>query len=341
MALSGLNSMPIVSVILPVYNCEKYISESIDSILQQTFTNFELLVIDDGSSDGTFHKIKEFNDPRIIVISQKNKGLPCTLNESFEKARGKYIARQDADDYSFPDRLGRQVDFLDNNPEIALVGTWAEIWVETEKTNRSLKHSTNSKLIKFDLLFDSAFVHSSIMLRKSLFSDIGGYIPIFKPVEDYEYWTRIAAKYEVANIPDVLHAYRELPASMIRADPEKNLVQLVKITSAAIERLVDGSYSRGDIHNLSCLSHRAFELIVGNVSARGIMALLDSISRRVVDSTDSYDEQFETRVARKKNDIFQALVIYKMSAKSPIIKRAIKIIKIFKSRLFNNAKKEK
>lgn len=335
--LSGSTIVPIVSVVLPVYNCEKYISESIDSILQQSFTDFELIVIDDGSSDGTYQKIKEFDDPRIIVLSQKNKGLPCTLNESFEMARGKYIARQDADDYSFPDRLRRQVDFLENNPEIALVGTWAEIWVETEKSSRFIKHSIKSNSIKFDLLFDSAFVHSSIMLRKSLFNVAGGYNPIYKPVEDYEYWTRIASQYEVANIPTILHAYRELPASMIRADPEKNLVPLVKITATAIERLVGASFSAGDIHNLSCLSHRAFGLIVGNVNARSIMSMLDLLANKVFNYTDSYDEQFKSRVRIKKNDILRAIVVHKASIRSPIINRTIRILQIIKSKLINNA----
>jgi len=152
---------PIVSVILPVYNGLPYLEEALDSVLTQSFRDFELIVINDGSTDGSAAIIENLHDPRIRFFQQTNKGLATTLNRAISLARGKYIARQDQDDVSLPTRFERQVAFLDANQEAGMVGTGAEIWVGNERTNRFLQHPADNAAIKFGLLFDNHFVHSS------------------------------------------------------------------------------------------------------------------------------------------------------------------------------------
>lgn len=215
-----MEKKPLVSVILPVYNGEKYLDEAIKSILSQSYKRFELIIIDDGSKDKSLSIIKRFKDSRIKVYSQTNKGLAKTLNRGISLSKGTYIARQDQDDFSYPNRLEKQVNYLNINPRCGLVGTWAEIWEgNNKKTRRSHKHPSINKLLQFFLLFNNPFVHSSVMIRKTALKEVGLYSTdkSRQPPEDYELWSRIAQKYELANIPEILHAYREVPKSMSRS----------------------------------------------------------------------------------------------------------------------------
>ena len=127
----------LVSVVLPVYNGAKYLRDAIDSMLAQSYANFELIIIDDGSTDDSINIISAFNDPRIRLYSQENQGLAATLNRGITLAKGAYIARQDQDDVSLPNRLSKQAAFLETNPDYGMVGTWASIW-ERNETDRAL-----------------------------------------------------------------------------------------------------------------------------------------------------------------------------------------------------------
>lgn len=227
---------PKLSVVLPVYNCPDYVGEAIDSILNQTMTDFELIVIDDGSKDNSLEIIKQYPDQRIRLFTQENQGLAKTLNRGISLARGRYIARQDQDDISLPDRFTKQVSFLDANPDCALVGTWAEIWKERSRTNRTLSHPINHSRIKFELLFDSQFVHSSVMFRKEIVEKEGSYSTDKdrEPPEDFELWSRLARKYVLSNIPEILLFYRELPGSISRAEPNSLHDHLVTICAENI-----------------------------------------------------------------------------------------------------------
>ncbi len=198
--------IPKLSIILPVYNGEKFVSNAINSIINQTFTDFELIIIDDGSKDGTYNLLKGFQkkDCRIQVISRENKGLIATLNEGFSIARGEYIARQDDDDISHRTRFEKQVRFLDESPEYALCGTFYNVVDEKNKFIR--KHflpSSNENIQQH--LFDSCFGHGTIMLRKSMISDMLWYRAEALYVEDYDFFIRVAKKFKVYNIPEYLY----------------------------------------------------------------------------------------------------------------------------------------
>jgi glycosyltransferase involved in cell wall biosynthesis len=211
---------PRLSVLLPVYNAEKYIRQSIESILNQTFSDFELIILDDGSKDGSMRLIQEIHDPRIKIISQSNMGLGATLNKGMQLSVGEFIARQDADDISLPDRFAKQIDFLERNRDVALVGTWAQIMDENGNLeSRCHKHPTNSNELRCDLVFNNPFVHSSVMFRRNQIQEVGGYADERNAFEDFDLWSRVSHHFSVANLPEVLIYYREVSTGISKSNP--------------------------------------------------------------------------------------------------------------------------
>jgi glycosyltransferase involved in cell wall biosynthesis len=232
--------LPLVSIVLPVKNGSDYISDAIESLLSQTFSDFELIVIDDGSTDQTAQIVQGFSDARIRLISQENQGVSKASNRGFMMARGKYITRHDHDDLSLPERLEKQVQYLEGHSECHFVGTWAQIWEGDQPTSRIHCHPTKPGEIAFFLLFNSPFVHSSCLYRKEVFEDTHGYTSNDDrvPPEDYEYFSRISRSHVMANIPEPLVVYREVPNSMSsmlrsnqRAAKEKFIFNLARISS--------------------------------------------------------------------------------------------------------------
>jgi glycosyltransferase involved in cell wall biosynthesis len=213
MPLSSNAAAPRVSVLLPVYNDSQYLRPSIDSILQQTFSDFELVIVDDASTDDTARIISQFTDPRIRLIrNERNLGLAPSLNRAIAIARGKYLARQDADDIAMPQRFARQVEFLDVRPLVGVVGSRAMAIDEEGKELHVIQTSCRDYEIKWDLLFFCPFVHSSVMIRRSVLNLSGGYTDdpeIFRAfVEDYDLWSRINRVSLCANIAEPLQKYR-------------------------------------------------------------------------------------------------------------------------------------
>jgi glycosyltransferase involved in cell wall biosynthesis len=201
---------------MAVKDGEDRISQSIKSLLDQSFKDFELIIINDGSIDRTLEIINSFQDPRIQVYSQINRGVAISANRGLALARGKYIARQDHDDISMPDRLEKQVKFLEANSNIYLLGTAAEIWSKSGKTSRSHDHPIEPKTLALELLFDNPFVHSSIMFRRDIVKVIGYYNPSQKitPLDDYDFISRCALKFNVANLSERLVQYYESGGSL-------------------------------------------------------------------------------------------------------------------------------
>lgn len=272
-----------MSVILPAYNCPRYIGAALDSILEQTFQDFEVIVIDDGSTDETPEIIRSFTDPRVQFLSQANIGLAATLNRGIGLARGRYIARQDQDDRSHPDRFARQVAYLEGNPTCGMVGTWAEIWRESAKTQRVHAHPAGDAELKFLLLLNNPFVHSSVMLQKAALERVGGYSidPMRQPPEDYELWSRLARAYEVANIPELLHVYREVDGSMSRTGRSPFLDHLVTISAENIAWAADTRPDDPNVVNLAALEHGAMHRMVGDPDFATMLATFRQAVARV------------------------------------------------------------
>jgi len=189
-----------ISVLMAVYNGEEFVKKAIISILKQTYKNFELIIVNDGSTDSTNKIILSFADSRIKLINnKKNIGLARSLNKGARAASGKYIARIDADDFSSKERLEIQYKFLEKNKDIGIVGSWANIY----KTPHSLKYATTHEEIKAEMLFNNPIVHSSVFIRSELLK-VHLYDPRFVVAQDYELWARLLDKTKFANVPIIM-----------------------------------------------------------------------------------------------------------------------------------------
>jgi glycosyltransferase involved in cell wall biosynthesis len=204
-----MNSNPAISVVIPVYNGADYLHEAVESILRQTWKDFELIIIDDGSTDNSVSIMESFNDPRIRVISNsRNRGLEYCLNTGLRLARGSYVARMDCDDISLPSRLEKQFRFMETHKEVSVCGSYIELFGALSGIE---KHPLQHEEILCQLLFASPFAHPSIIMRKdffvknNIFYDESG---AFTRAEDYELWVRISSTCIFANLPEVLLKYR-------------------------------------------------------------------------------------------------------------------------------------
>ena len=271
-----MNSTPDVSVVLSVRNGGSDLPNAVQSILAQTFTNFELIAINNGSVDGTAAYLDSITDPRVRVFHQADAGLAAAINHGISLARGRYIARQDHDDLADPSRIAKQVSFLDAHPEHALVGTRAEIWVGDRPSGRFHDHPTEDSELRFALLFTNYFVHSSVMMRKAALDEVGVYSTdrSRQPPEDYELWSRIARRFRVANLPERLTVYREVPTSMSRegVDPFKERLILISAENFAA---ATGAVPLQRIHlDIASLVHDAPERMSKSANIDAMCAVL-------------------------------------------------------------------
>ena len=201
-----MNDYPEVSVVMSVYNGGKYLTESINSILEQTHTDFEFIIVNDGSSDNTRDVIEKSAsiDNRIVMINQKkNRGLAKSLNAGIRMAKGKFIARQDADDISFPERLEKQLAIFKRSPDTILCGTWFE---EINENNgiRIKRYPISDKDIRKNIKYQNLFCHPSVIFSKRAFDKAGGYDENFTSGQDFELWIRMAEHGKVENLPIIL-----------------------------------------------------------------------------------------------------------------------------------------
>jgi glycosyltransferase involved in cell wall biosynthesis len=202
---------PKVSVVMSVFNTEDYLKEALDSILSQTFTDFEFIVINDGSTDRSgdiLHHYQSFHDVRLKIYSQENCGLVHSLNKGCALARAEYIARMDSDDISFPDRIERQVSFLEQNPRVAVLGGAVILMNSVGKPVDVVRYPEKDPSIKRDLLRYDCLAHPTIVMRKEAFKRAGGYRSSFRHAEDYDLWLRMAERFELANLPEPVLYHR-------------------------------------------------------------------------------------------------------------------------------------
>jgi glycosyltransferase involved in cell wall biosynthesis len=205
--------MPAVTVLMPVYNAERYLKEAIDSMLQQTFSDFEFLIIDDGSTDSSVAIINSYTDPRIrLVCNEENLGITGTLNKGIELCTTELIARMDADDISYPERLQKQYDFFQSHPHCALLSTWAR---EVTYENEVLATETlNPDFYYYNLTFECWIYHPAVMYKRSAVIAVGKYVATY--AEDYDLWWRLTRKYKMHILPEVLLDYRTSTNSISR-----------------------------------------------------------------------------------------------------------------------------
>jgi glycosyltransferase involved in cell wall biosynthesis len=218
-----------LSVLICVFNGENYIRQAIESILNQSIKDLELVVVDDGSTDGTQSAIESICDPRIVrQRNVQNLGIVYSRNKALELARGEYLAIQDADDVSLTQRLENQIAYLDANPEIGMVGAYAEVFSEQDKQNRKIRYwSYNSAQLKYSLAFRNIFVHSTIMFKRSAMPN-PPYSIAFPVCEDYHFISELSRQHRLYILPKILLTYRlhgsnvsTVQAELIRATSQK------------------------------------------------------------------------------------------------------------------------
>lgn len=207
---------------MPVYNAERYLATAIQSILDQTFSDFEFLIVNDGSTDGSARIVRGFNDPRIRLVETENQGVAAALNLGVKLARGEYLARMDADDESLPQRLAVQKELLDRRPDVALVHSWVDyIDVEGRLVRTRLGNGQSSAVTKWLLLWQNVPFHPTVMLRTAALREKGiNYRLEMNRAEDFDLWNRLAAAGEFLFIPQSLVRYRVHESSVTRGHPQ-------------------------------------------------------------------------------------------------------------------------
>lgn len=233
--IGSTRQQPKVSVVMSVYNGADYLNEAIDSILKQTFTDFEFIIINDGSTDKSLNIIKGYSDPRIVIVSRPRKGLVASLNEGLVLARGMYVARQDADDISVATRLEKEVTFLDVNPEVALVGSnYKHMDAQGHLTGTVTNVFTHPDDLKSALVTCNQYGHGSAMIRKNILEQTGMYENVGH-VEDYDLWVRISQVAQVANISEPLYVWRKNEAGITLSNQELQIKQTFAIRDKAFK----------------------------------------------------------------------------------------------------------
>lgn len=209
---------------MAAYNAENYIAASIESVLNQTYQLYELLIVDDGSTDDTVEIVRSFHDPRIRLIqNDSNKGLPFTRNVALKEAKGELLAILDSDDIAFPNRLEMQIEYFISQPRLGLLGGKAYVIDKHGKrTGQDMPLIFESEIIHSALLFGNCFVHSTVMMRTAIFREMGGY-PNHPVAQDYGLISRIALKHDVYNIAEYIGEYRIHDHNI--TDQKKHLVK--------------------------------------------------------------------------------------------------------------------
>jgi len=225
---------------MPVYNGEKYLAKAIDSVLAQTYPDFELVIVDDGSTDGSAKILEKYAaaDKRIRVLyNERNMGIVFTRNRSFSESDSEYIAILDHDDIALPDRLKKQMDFLDSHREFGMVGSWVEQIDENDKPNGIIwKYDVDTDKISSLMLFSNYFAQSAVTIRKKALPVIP-YRQDYIYAEDYDLWTRMAEKWKVWNLPKILVKYRVHTAGITKTKPNFSINAAIKLQVCLLKNL--------------------------------------------------------------------------------------------------------
>ena len=230
-----MNKEPKVSIIIPTYNQAEYLKEAIESVLNQTYKNIEIIIVDDGSTDNTLEVVASF-DNKIVYIQQRNKGASSARNTGIKEASGEYVAFLDSDDMWIKNKLEKQIEFIKNDPEIGLLGTGCYEMINMGKMIYKKIFPAKNEILQKDLIKYNPFIQSSVIVEKDVFNDIDLYDEKFKESEDYDLWLRIAQKYKVANLPEALVTKRYYEKGLSKNKDSKQLYFALKAKKNAIKR---------------------------------------------------------------------------------------------------------
>lgn len=206
-----MKNEPLISVVMPAYNAQRFITQAIDSILSQTFKNFELIIVNDCSTDNTINIVRSFvrKDARVKIINNKNRlNIAASLNKGISKASSNIIARMDADDISLPNRLELQFKLINSSKNIAVVGADIIVMDVDERELIIRNYPNSNENLKACLFKYSPFAHPVVCFKKNVIDSVGGYNPLYSPTEDLDLWFRLGSRYKFASIKKPLLKYR-------------------------------------------------------------------------------------------------------------------------------------
>lgn len=232
--------MPNLSVLMPVYNASRFLRHSIESILSQTYKDFELIVIDDGSTDNSLDSLRHFTDPRIKLIDNPvNCGIISSLNSGYAIASGEFIVRMDADDFSLPNRFKAQLQFMEQHPDIGVCGTQYRIISEVLSEPSISMLPTHPDHLACSLLFHSCLAHPTVMMRRRLLEQLGSplYESSYKHAEDYRLWVRLSGITRMANLKDIHLLYRQHSGQITRTKGTEQHKQANRIRQELLKQL--------------------------------------------------------------------------------------------------------
>lgn len=252
--------MPKISVIMPAYNAEAYIKEAIDSILNQSFTDFELIVINDCSVDGTEAVVLGYSDRRIIYFkNEKNMGVAATLNRGLSAAKGEFIARMDSDDVAMPERFAQQVDFLIRHPNYAICGSSLTVFGENQP-ERAFPYPQTDKEIRANMIFNSPFAHPTIMMRGEMLNRCGRYYDeSYEKAEDFELWYRLLRYGKGYNFQQPLLRYRHHGKQVRTANAAEQKEAVLRLRERMVKELnADLTAEEMEVFQSLCGGQRTF-----------------------------------------------------------------------------------
>lgn len=229
-----MSKSPLVSVLIPVYNSEAYVKEAVDSILNQTYQNLEVIIINDGSSDGSLEILENIQDLRVQLVSRENRGLVQTLNEGIDLATGEFLVRMDSDDISTEDRIEKQLKYMLKNQEVVVCGCFYE---EFGARQVIIKNPTKYTTIERNLCWGPVVCHPSVMIKKSVFEDGLRFEDEFFTAEDYKLWVDVLEKGKIANIPEVLLKYRVHDGQITSDKNHKQKATHAKVSQLALKKI--------------------------------------------------------------------------------------------------------
>ena len=238
-------SYPPVTVVMSVYNGAKYLRECLDSVLSQTFSDFEFIIVNDGSTDASPRILNDFarRDRRIVIIDQMNQGLTKSLNRGLSIARGKYVARMDADDIIFPDRLETQLEFMASNPDVGLLGTWCRVIDAAGREGDVWSTPMGHHALQWQLCFDNIFAHSSAMMTRSALRDANGYDERCHRSQDFDLWARLSRRVRIDCLPRVLVCLRRHDVSISATANDEQRRTHAAVCRDLINNIVQSSLS--------------------------------------------------------------------------------------------------
>lgn len=322
----------LVTVFIPMYNSEKYIKKCLESVLNQTYRNLDILVIDDGSVDRSYEIVNQYKDNRIRILKNKeNKGIPYTRNRGLKEARGEYIALIDSDDYSCLDRIEKQVEYMDKNQEIIALGT--NYIISRPFISRKIKKNRTPQELKIGLLFECQLANPTVMLRNNVLKDHGiTYNEDCFVAQDYELWTQITKIGDIDILPEFLHTYRSGHENITSISISTKLEKRKKIIDSIHNNLLDYYNFPLNTKQKAVFNTIFFDAIPPFFTEKLLQESIEMfkvMNRHIIEEQLFSDEIYInvlnniliTRIALTKHSLFEKYKIIRIFIKNDIIKK--------------------